>query len=266
MADEAPSGDKAVYVFIEMIALGFVLYAIEEAFKENPSWPKVAVAVILGLLFFVLGIKWTKIKATFRATWVVQLDSVTNDYRYRYGAAVFVIGIALFYILSSLHELRHDLDKYAMPRLITSQQSHDIDLFLSQHKAFPVTVKVAVHDNEALQYADQIFTIFKKANWDDTEMKTAETPTTDPPFLLNDGLCIETMGESGQPPDPKHDPAEILKQAFENAHVQVNCGGGSGGGDYKLYICIGHRPLVLGDQEPTLAKFGRWLQKLAYEQ
>lgn len=33
MPDELPSGDKAVYVFIEMIALGFVLYAIEEGFR-----------------------------------------------------------------------------------------------------------------------------------------------------------------------------------------------------------------------------------------
>ncbi len=91
MPDDTPTGDKAVYVFIEMIALGFVLYAIVEAFKDHPSWAKVGIALVLGLLFFWVDVNWTKLKVKIRLTWVRRIDNIASDYRYRYGLALLLV-------------------------------------------------------------------------------------------------------------------------------------------------------------------------------
>ncbi|HTV83389.1 MAG TPA: hypothetical protein VME18_12120 [Acidobacteriaceae bacterium] len=260
MPDETPSGDKAVYVFIEMIALGFVLYAIEEAFKDHPSWVKVLVAFALGLVFFLLGVYWTRIKSTLGAHLIARLDRITNDYRYRYGAAVLVIGIAAFYVLDSLHGLRHDLNAYAMPRVVSSGQAESLGSYLSHHEPYSVTVKVDPSNQEATEYAAELLNAVKAGGWDVTfDTSAADTP----PNTLNPGLCIGVVGQNAGPPDPKHDPAQSLQAALQSAHIQVNCGSGIGAGQYRLYLLVGPRPRVIGDQEPILRKFGRWIEHLS---
>jgi hypothetical protein len=61
MADEPPSGGKVVYVFLEMIALGFVLEAVS-AFMRGDVWWKSSGALVMGILFFVAGVKSEQIK------------------------------------------------------------------------------------------------------------------------------------------------------------------------------------------------------------
>jgi hypothetical protein len=164
MIDETPTGDKAVYVFLEMIALGFVLYAIEEAFKENASWIKVGVASALGIVFFLLGVYWTKLKVRVRSSWAHRIDVVANDYRYRYGLAVLLVGVSAVYIAKSLYSLRSDLETYVMPRRITDRQSLRLREYLSHRNSFGLGVKIAnMNDPESLDYASEIFTALRNA-------------------------------------------------------------------------------------------------------
>jgi hypothetical protein len=46
----------------------------------------------------------------------------------------------------------------------------------------------------------------------------------------------------------------------ENIPVKpVKSGTGVGVGKYKLFILVGHRPSVMGVQEPLLFRLGRWI-------
>lgn len=81
MPDQLPSGSMAVYVFLEMVALAFVFGAVE-AFVSDRPWYVWVGCLVLGILFFLAGIKW--------GTWigfvVVALLTVTilayGAYRY----------------------------------------------------------------------------------------------------------------------------------------------------------------------------------------
>jgi hypothetical protein len=263
MPDETPTGDKAVYVFIEMIALGFVLYAIEEAFKDHPSWLKVVLAVVLGLLFFWVGVNWTQLKGRVSLGLARRVDGVANDYRYRYGLALLLVAAFGVYTIVSLRSLRSDLDGYVTPRTLSTEQTRDLEAFLAKHQQFPVTVKVAVHDTEALEYANQILFSFKRANWDDAMLRITEHPDSEPPFTLGDGLFIGVVGDNGRPLDPKHNPAQLLQDAFSAAHIDIAGGSTISAGEYKLFVLVGHRPLKLGNQQPLLSRIGRWMERLS---
>ena len=61
MPGELPKGDKAVYVFLEMIALGFALGSVDSLMSGKP-WYVTTGSLVLGIACFLAGIKWAKIK------------------------------------------------------------------------------------------------------------------------------------------------------------------------------------------------------------
>ena len=69
MPDELPRGDKAIYVFLEMIALAFVFAAVERLFDGKP-W-QVATALVAALVFFIAGIIWSQAKVWIGLHWAV---------------------------------------------------------------------------------------------------------------------------------------------------------------------------------------------------
>jgi hypothetical protein len=226
MADDVPSGDKAVYLFIEMIALGFVLYAIEEAFRDNPSWPKVCTAVILGLLCFVLGIKWTQIKGKIWPRLANGIDRIANDYRWRYGATLLVAAAIVICVFLSLRSIQSEFETYVEPRSIRREQEVALRNALAHHEKSAITVKVNPLDTEALEYWGQLSNALRQAEWE------VESSTSDGhPHTLNAGLCIHEDGINTKPQDrrdPRHDPKAFLEEALRVANVEVNCSGGSG--------------------------------------
>jgi hypothetical protein len=138
-------------------------------------------------------------------------------------------------------------------------EAGDLRDYLSHHEKFAVTVKVNPLDAEALEYAAQILNALKAAEPD----ATFDTATNEEPLPRNDGVCLNVTGENYV--DPKRNPPgrDILSDAFRAANIPVNCSGGGGTGAYKLFVLVGHRPLVIGDQEPLLSKIGRWIQSLS---
>src|SRR5580700_12080346 len=65
MLDSVPWGDLAVFGFLEMVALGFVLEAVA-AFERGDHWWKWLGSVVLGLMFFLAGIMWPRFKPRLR--------------------------------------------------------------------------------------------------------------------------------------------------------------------------------------------------------
>ena len=61
MSDELPAGEKAVYVFLEMVAFCFLLACVD-ALVGKKSWFIWLSCLVLAVAFFLAGIKWPKIK------------------------------------------------------------------------------------------------------------------------------------------------------------------------------------------------------------
>jgi len=171
--------------------------------------------------------------------------------------AVVVIGIAASLYLYSIHS---SFEMYARPRIVTEEQANDLREYLSHHKAHAVIVKVNPHDVEAREYWAQLSNALRRTDWS-VEISTADAP----PNTLNDGLCIHETGMHVKPHfDPNDDPHQLLDEALLAAHIERNCGGSSAaGGEYKLFLLVGHRPLKIGIEDRPLFKLGILLQRAA---
>jgi len=254
MLDDVPAGDLAVFGFFEMVALGFVLEGIG-GLERGEYWWKWLGSLFLGLLFFVAGIKWPKIKrvlggrfsdvvervAVYRPLFVIGAIAYVvitrHDLRYRYVALALGATYLIFISAAYVQTIRRDLDRYVMPRQITSRQARRLRTFLSRHPAFEITVKVNPHDPEAMQYASQISQALKLANW------AAELDIS-PPYSPEDAIGINATGVNSIAAYGKDDPRPILQNAFSFAGIVVNRGGGIGAGKFAVSIVVGRRSLV----------------------
>ncbi len=61
MADDLPSPGKAVFLFFDYIALGFVLGAVEEFLRDSSSWHRWAAALGFAAVFLFIGVKGPKL-------------------------------------------------------------------------------------------------------------------------------------------------------------------------------------------------------------
>ena len=136
-----------------------------------------------------------------------------------------------------------DQDTYGIPMTVKKPTANDVD---------PDGKRLYKNNEDYLDARDA---------WLETEMsnKLAEQAND------NTGLCIE-VEMPGQPtnPDPRHPtPDSIMQDAMRYAGIEVNCSGGSADkGNYTMYLLVGHRPRIIGNQEPTLSKIGRWIERL----
>lgn len=260
MSDQLPTGDVAVYNFLEMIALAFVFGAVDTLVANRP-WFIWAGCFALAFLFFLAGIKWPHIKNKIGIPFSTRLERVANDSRYRAGLALLLIGCVGIYGILYVHSLRRDLDTYAMPRTVTPKQSEILREHLSP-EPHAVTIQYNQRDSETAFFAQQLWTAFLGAGWNVTY---SGFDTSAAAGTLNDGICIDSAGDTNLP-DPKHDPRVILQEAFRAARIDAPCGGSGGIGSYRLLILVGHRPVRMGDQQTTLTKIGRWITKLGRSQ
>jgi hypothetical protein len=67
MPDEIPNGEKAAYLVVEMIALGFFLGAVD-ALMRGDDWWKWVGALVAGIVFMVVGVKLPKITSAWSRT------------------------------------------------------------------------------------------------------------------------------------------------------------------------------------------------------
>lgn len=251
-----------MYAFLEIIAAALV-YAAVEALIGQKSWHIWGGCLALAIVFFVAGINWGRIKSTigkrlslcvslalFAAILVVGI--LWPQFWLRLGVllAIYVSVYGILYIRS----LRKDIEAYVLPRRITNDQAEGLREYLSHHEPHPVTVKVNPRDAEAREYASQILNALKRTEWE-VEFSTSDAV----PHTLNEGLCIGVVGANAGPRDPKHNPQQLLQQAFRAARIIANGSSSASAGNYALFVLVGPRPLRLSASEPLLRRLGRWL-------
>jgi hypothetical protein len=237
--------DSVVFQFLKAIAAALLPLAVAKIVASS-----VSVGVVLlgaAACCYAVGAKWDVISAKAGTRLSSILEKIVVRVRYPMYALLFVF--VLGYVIS----MRNDFDTYTRPRSVTAQQSDEVHGFLSHRKLYSVTVKVNPRDEEALDYAGQIFNALKLSGWK-VEFSTADAE----PNTLNSGLCIEEIGINAKP-ELEQDPATILHEAFRAAEIDTNCSGSVGAGVYKLYVLVGHRPLKIGLQHRFLFKLGGWL-------
>jgi hypothetical protein len=275
MSDETPAGDKAVYVFIEMIALEFILFSIEEAFKDQPSWTNVAIASTLGLLFFLLGVTWTRLKGRLQSGFVRTIEHISNDYRYRYGLGLFLIGVVGAYTIVSLRSLRNDLDTYVIPRTLTDKQKIAIRSVLIGH-APPDTVNIVFNsfDQEATIYTGQIAQTLQDSGWNihlwpinpfdpnaGSKIRTGSFNASS--LLATTGVDIATEGGGDHRDDAHPTPDVFLDTALNKAQIDHSNGSAANRDKYSLTVAVGRRPYTLVPHEPSvLFRIGHWIEGL----
>ncbi len=171
--------------------------------------------------------------------------------------AVTAVSVFVGHSVAQVFEIRSDLDTYAMPRSLTQKQADILRKYLLSNEAyaFPLVVRAGANDAEAIEYGSDFVNAFAGSGW----TISLDTPETMQP--VGGGLEIENLGNNAEPPDPQHRPEEILRKAFEAAHIPASSGG-SGAGEYKLFLLIGHRPVKLEGEDTTLFKLGQWFEKI----
>src|SRR5216683_8191372 len=117
MLDDLPNARLAVYIFLEMIALGFTLEAVA-ALMHGDSWWKWTGALIMGVVFMILGVKSAQI--------VKRCSEYLNS-RLIWMAAFVVFSLYSLYFLQplvapglimNLHERLHGAPGYAIVGLV----------------------------------------------------------------------------------------------------------------------------------------------------
>jgi hypothetical protein len=82
------------------------------------------------------------------------------------GAAVVGISILTGQMVYTVFSVRSDINKYVMPRVVTAEQADKLKDYLSKRSPFAIYVKVAPNDQEAAEYAGQLFNALVQTNLD----------------------------------------------------------------------------------------------------
>jgi hypothetical protein len=266
MVDQPPRGNTAVYIFLEMIALGFVLTAVDSFVNGNPLtvWGGCFVG---GFVFFLAGIYWPKISSVLGE----RLIEIT-EWLAGYGA-VLVLGVALYIAIAHpeyrknaigfatacilvwcciyVQTLRRDMDRYAMPRWLSTRQKRKMRATLIREQRHLITVHVDPNDTEARAYADHFYRFFLSIGWG-SQINLA------PPYPLHEGIYLITKGTNRR---RESDPSSTIQRAFSRAGI-FSSGSGEGAGEFSLILEVGRRPPVLL-RPGLLYKVGRALVRMS---
>lgn len=270
MSDQPPRESTAVYAFFEMFALAFAFSAVENWFSGKSGW-SVAICALLSVVLFLLGVRWSRIKelvgeprlldviARYRILIVIAgvayLWLTPHAVRIRYAALTFVGLYIVIAVVSFVRRLRSDLDKYVMPRQLSSWQLRKLRASLASRAGHAIKVKVDPFDLEAINYAGSILNALVAAGWN-------ATLDTTQPYNHNQGLGFLELGSNSPDASLKGNTKHTLERAFADARIVVNHGGSVGAGEYELFITVGARPLAIVQNHSILAKFGMALQRL----
>jgi len=75
MSDEVPTGDKAVFAFLEMVALAFAFEGVS-AMLNGAAWPVYTGALAGAVVFFLAGIAWPKLRGSLNVKTIAKNSAV----------------------------------------------------------------------------------------------------------------------------------------------------------------------------------------------
>lgn len=230
LSNDLTPTDKAVFVFLDGMALALMFAGVDWLVTGKPWGPAVAFFLIAFVLALIAH-NWSTLKPKLGrrlSGTAYRIERIAGDYRYRTGSLFLVAFIIGIIFLSYVYPLRQELEMYVMPRVVTEEQASKLRKFLS---ANPSDVKLKIFcnvaDTEALEYASQLYNAimaggweaqFQPANpWDDVHPGMFGKQFSNIFVVMEQGIAIRTC-LAGQPvnPDPKHPtPDAILGMALE---------------------------------------------------
>lgn len=263
------SNAGAFRVFLGTVgfALGFfgVEYLVEPSGGHRElGWGLLALALLTEAAAFKWPVIALRARSQARLLVLISMSVLVGVVAYRVLGRTWLVAIfaslavitiyAVSLSIAFVIKLRIDLDRYAMPRIITRQQAEAIQN--NEQGGRPFIIKVNPQDREALEYAGQLFNALRNAGWK-AEMSTADAS----PLILDDGLRHWMTGQNNAP--DKQNPGGELQavvSALQKAGIEVNGGGSQGAGEYAMFLLVGHRPVSVGGP-PLRYKVGQWVMK-----
>jgi hypothetical protein len=82
------------------------------------------------------------------------------------GAAVVGISILIGQMVYTVVSVRSDMNTYVLPRVVTAEQADKLKDYLSKKEGYAVSVEVVPNDQEAMEYAAELFNALRQTNWD----------------------------------------------------------------------------------------------------
>jgi hypothetical protein len=194
------------------------------------------------------------------------VERVAGDVRYRVGIILVVVFFFSTYLLITLHSLRADVDAYIMPRTFTSKQSGELQDYLSSRESSAVTVIAVSADQEALDYAAQIYEALRHTNWDVNPPSHSGPNISPDTSFVGVFVRVDVIGQPSNP-DPRHPTADaVLCKALSEANVPYHVGYGFSQSKNEISLIVGHRPMIVrrgNSMLPIALKVSQWIRDLA---
>lgn len=213
------------------------------------------------------------------------------------SAAIVMLMVLIINTVSLVFDLERDVNMYAMPRTVTESQKDQLISYLSKHDPYTVSILVVPNDQEARNYANQLYNALMQSNWNinppdhggpravtepqhspapqPSEFKTLdEWSKAHDQWLRADlahmrdeeestivGLCIWARDDGkGETPDPRRaTPGQILAKVLGTDCTM----GGLGNYTSSLSLVIGHRQLEIRKKTwlfPISQRIAKWLE------
>ena len=100
MANDVPTGDRAVFAFFEMVALAFAFEGVAAVLNGKP-WSVMAGSWVACVIFFTVGLKWSLLKKRLGISLASKLKRIITNPLYSLVAGA-VAGIFLYVGLMSI--------------------------------------------------------------------------------------------------------------------------------------------------------------------
>jgi hypothetical protein len=143
---------------------------------------------------------------------------------------------------------RSDVDKYAMPRVLSSKQRAALKSYLSGKTPFGfIFVRYAFHDVEAASYAEQLAEAFRAGGWQAGAAADFVQRLT-PPSFPGVGIWEDEPATYSRTPTQTQN-LLTLGKALDAAQI-TGFQSGNVATAYQLYIYVGPRPLELPTKRP----------------
>ena len=254
LEDTSSQGDKLAFAFFEIIGFALGWIGVEHCYALDFVRGLPLVAGCLASC--AVGIYWPWIRVKLRLTWTKQIDAIANNYRYRYSFTIVLIGLFVFYVVTSMRDLHNDFEKYVLPRHLAQSQFDKLTASLTKIGANTIYFKSS-NNQEANEYATQLEEAFRRSGWQ-VEMGSPD----DKPLINNPGMELYETGV-GVRKDRDARLFQMLQMALGDADIPWGGAGGDGPGvEYRIFILVGTRPLRVGEQPPFRNKLAHWLESL----
>lgn len=161
MADEIEELPQTRLFWVLLTIFGALFATGPFIFFQSIGWGIFYTGVGLGGLVVLVRDRLRFAKE--RARGVVKRLPIRSSLLVTAALGISILAAQMVYVVFSL---RTDFNTFIKPREVTSEQSYKLKDYLSKREAYAVNVEVVQNDQEAAEYAAQLFNALRDTNWD----------------------------------------------------------------------------------------------------